>query len=135
MKLQVIIEKSEGLLWARIEGRKDYLPVTAGKTVKEVFDNLRMLIEDHKKHEGKNDKFWKKINPKTVEFDIRYDVQAFFEEYDFLNVSAIAKRAGLNPSLVRQYVSGIKYPSANQVKKIEAAVHKLAKELQGVSFA
>jgi hypothetical protein len=40
----------------------------------------------------------------------QYDLQTFFEEHDYLKVSSIAKHAGLNPGLVRQYSSGVKHP-------------------------
>jgi hypothetical protein len=56
----------------------------------------------------------------------QYDLQTFFEEHDYLKVSSIAKHAGLNPGLVRQYSSGVKHPSAEQAKKIELTIHKLA---------
>ncbi|MEJ0104089.1 MAG: hypothetical protein WDO19_16675 [Bacteroidota bacterium] len=68
-------------------------------------------------------------------FSHSYDLTVFFEEYDFLKQSKIAELAGINPGLLRQYASGVKYPSAEQVLKIEKAVHDLARELQLVSLA
>lgn len=55
--LQVIIEKADEGLYGRIEGRKSYLPVTYGKSKKEVIQNLKGLIEDYQKHERKGDIF------------------------------------------------------------------------------
>ncbi len=68
----------------------------------------------------------------NVEFS--YDLQAFFVEFDDLKSTGIARRAGINESLLRQYASGSKYPSEEQVKKIEDAIHTLAKRLQQVSI-
>jgi DNA-binding transcriptional regulator YdaS (Cro superfamily) len=34
----------------------------------------------------------------------------------------IAALAGMNPSLIRQFAAGIKYPSREQVEKIERAL-------------
>ena len=45
----------------------------------------------------------------VVEFVYKYDLQSFFNYFSFLNVTEIAKRAGINPSLMRQYSSGIKH--------------------------
>ena len=63
-----------------------------------------------------------------------YDLTVFFEQFDFLKQSKVAELAGINPGLLRQYASGIKYPSAGQAMKIEKAIHALAKELQSVSL-
>ena len=133
MKLEVIIEQGDGELWGRIEN-KGFMPATVGSSVKEVLDNLKMLIDDHILHEGKEDVFWKKVNTENIHFDILYDLQAFFEEFSELKISSIAERAGLNPSLVRQYATGNKYPSAQQAKKIEDALHGLGKKLQQVAI-
>jgi len=80
MKLQVIIEKGENILYGRIEGNKYFVPVTAAETKKEVVENLKMLIMDYQKHEGKEDKFWAGIDVAGVEFEFHYDLQAFFKE-------------------------------------------------------
>jgi hypothetical protein len=133
-KIDVILEINKDGFWARVEGKGNYLPNGYGETKQEALDNLVEVIKDYQAHEGKNDKFWKVIDANKIEWDVHHDLQAFFEEYDFLNVSAIARRAGLNSSLVRQYASGVKHPSSEQVKKIEIAVHKIARELQEVAI-
>ncbi len=51
-----------------------------------------------------------------------------------LNISSIAKRAGMNPGLLRQYASGVKHPSREQAKKIEDSIHKIANELREVTI-
>ena len=134
MKLEVIIEKSDGELWGRIEGKGNFMPNTVGNTTEEVLTNLRMLISDYLTHEGIQDKAWSKVDPEKVQFELAYDLQAFFDEHDFLKQSKIAEIAKVNPGLLRQYASGVKHPSPDQTKKIEAAIHKLANELQAVSL-
>ena len=47
------------------------------------------------------------LDPERVEFDIRYDISTLFRLKPFLNISGIAHEAGINPGLMRQYVSGI----------------------------
>lgn len=134
MKLEVIIEKGDGVLFGRIEGHKDYLPVTCADSLPEVLFNLRTLIKDHQKHEGKNDSFWKKVDAYKIRFDILYDVQAFFSEHEYLTASAVADKAGLNRGLVRQYKCGTKYPSLTQAKKIEAAIKQISAELNKIAL-
>lgn len=65
-KIEVIVELSDGVLWAYIEGKGDFLPATYAKTTKGVFQNLRTLIKGYQKHEGKQDAFWKKVNANTI---------------------------------------------------------------------
>lgn len=73
--LEVIIEKHDGILWARIEDKGEFLPTTQAKSTKAVLQNLRTLIKGHQRHEGRNDTFWKKVNANAVNFKIRYEVQ------------------------------------------------------------
>jgi hypothetical protein len=134
MKIEVIIEKNGDELWGRIEGRGNFLPTTVGRSTSEVLANLADLIGDYVKHEGKTDKAWNKADKKHLKFEVVYDLQAFFHEHDFLKQSKIAELAGVNPSLLRQYASGVKHPRPDQTKKIEDAIHKLANELGSVSL-
>jgi hypothetical protein len=134
MTLEAIIEKGDVELsgWINIPGQT--LLTTVGKTVKEVLANLRFLLADFIIHEGQESKKWKKVDITSVEFDIKYDLQAFFGEHSYLNISEVAKRAGMNTSLLRGYASGSKHASPEQTKKIEETLHRLASELQEVSL-
>ena len=120
MKLLLIIEKSKGKLWGRVN-HKDNLITDFATNIDTLEKKMRKLLKDF--HELQN-----------VEFDYSYDLTVFFEEYDFLKQSKIAELAGMNPGLLRQYASGVKHPSLEQAKKIEKAVHNLAKELKSVSI-
>ncbi len=68
------------------------------------------------------------------DIEIKYDLEAFFMEHSYLKISSIAEQAKINPGLVRQYASGVKHPSAEQAKKIEATIHKIANDLQQVEL-
>jgi predicted RNase H-like HicB family nuclease len=69
MKIEVIIEKGNKEFWGRVEGY-DFLPVTSGKTITNVLENLKMLIEDYIAHEGKSDKAWKNILVNEIDFSV-----------------------------------------------------------------
>ena len=133
-KLEAIIEKQDGLLFARVEGKGNYMPNGYGPTLTDALNNLKEIILDYQVNEGKEDKFWKKVDVAAVQFDLHYDLQAFFEAHDFLNITAIAKRSGINPALVRQYASGVKHASVEQSKRLLGTIHKLGQELQTVSL-
>ena len=71
---------------------------------------------------------------KDVVFEFRYDLSSLFNYYSFFNVTQLAKRLGINPSLMRQYKSGKAYISDKQVSKIEEGIHRLGRELMNIKL-
>ena len=67
-----------------------------------------------------------------INFEYKYDIASFFENFKFISVSTFAKYAGINPSLMRQYKQRIAFASESQKNKIESAIHKAGKELAAV---
>ena len=72
-------------------------------------------------------------NVPELEMTFKYDIWAFFEKYP-ISITPLAKRMGINPSLMRQYVSGNRKPSQKRLEEIENAVHEFGKELSTVSL-
>jgi hypothetical protein len=66
---------------------------------------------------------------------IQIDLKQFFDYYKEVNAKAIAKRVGLNETLLSQYVNGIKEPSKKQTEKILRGVKSLGRELSAIEFA
>lgn len=120
-RIELIIEKGETGIWGRVN-YNDNLIVEEAETLDTLQLNLKGLLKDF---EG--------LEPESVVFDIRYDVYALFRQFDFLNISKVAKHAGIHPGLLRQYASGVKHPSLTQAKKIEETLHRLAAEMQKAS--
>lgn len=52
-----------------------------------------------------------------------------------LNQSSLARVSGINESLMRQYASGIKTPSAKTMAKVRNGLISLAKKLESVNVA
>ena len=120
-KIPLIIERGEDeKLWGRIN-YDDNLVTDYANNIPALERKMKKLLNDF--HAVSD-----------VEFDHLYDVSVFFENFNFLKQTKIAELAGINSSLLRQYATGIKHPSPEQAKKIEIAVHKLAKELEAVSL-
>lgn len=132
MKLEVIIEKNENMLWGYIAEKGDFLPGARARTIREVLKNLKIVIRDYQQHEGREDGYWKKVILEKIDWVICYNLQAFFLEHDYLNIAAIARRAGLSPSLVRDYKAGVRHPSEMQVRKLEHAIREIAESLRKV---
>lgn len=66
-----------------------------------------------------------------ITFEYKYDLPSFLNCYNYLNMTKLADRAGINPSLMRQYKRG-QYVSEKQASKIQEAVHKIGRELLAI---
>jgi len=128
-KIEIIIEKNDGLLWGRVEEKGNFMPTPYGETTAELLANLKDLISDYVKHEGKKDIFWSKLDLNNLRYEFKYDLESYFQEHNYLKISSVAEQAGMNAGLVRQYASGVKHPSREQTDKIRKAIKKIAKEL------
>lgn len=60
---------------------------------------------------------------------LNLDLQQFFQYYKVLNANFLAKRIGMNPTLLSQYVRGKKRPSSKQTDKIIQGIQSIGKEL------
>lgn len=69
-----------------------------------------------------------------LKFVYKYDMQSFFDYFSFLNVTKVAELAGINPSLMRQYTSGVTNAGQKQYDKIRVAVERISKELSEATF-
>lgn len=62
-------------------------------------------------------------------------MQRFFLTHPEINISAFASRAGINATLLRNYINGFKKPSPERVSQIQRAVRNLGEELCVASFS
>jgi len=62
-------------------------------------------------------------------------LQRFFLTHPEINLAGFAARAGINATLLRNYVNGFKKASPEREKEILSAVHGLGEELLAVTFA
>lgn len=56
-------------------------------------------------------------------------LQRFFLTHKEINVAEFARRVGMNPTLLRNYINGFKKPSKDREQEILAHIHKLGEEL------
>ncbi len=64
------------------------------------------------------------------------DIPTLLEGYNgLINQTSLARISGINQSLMRQYVAGIKKPSRKVTERIESGLKKYAEELRNISFA
>lgn len=68
-----------------------------------------------------------------LEMDFKYDLWAFFDKYP-MNITMVAKQIGINPSLMRQYVSGVRKPSQKRIEQIQHGVNEIGRSLSTVAL-
>ncbi|MBP9195666.1 MAG: helix-turn-helix transcriptional regulator [Saprospiraceae bacterium] len=120
-RLQLILEREGNKLWGRVLINENLI-FDSATTLRILEKRIRKSLKDF---EGLEE----------IQFEYAYDLTVFFEQFNFLNQSKIAELAGINPGLIRQYSSGNKKPSQEQVGKIESALHKLADRLKEVQLS
>lgn len=78
---------------------------------KTVADTYISIEEMHKAAYECGDDF-----PDDIHVDVYFsDLGAFFSYYPYLNISAVAKRLGINAAFMRKYASGVCCPSEKRL--------------------
>lgn len=122
-KYQVLIEKTDTGFSAMVMD----LPVfTTGTSIENLSSNI---IEALNLYLEERNEFVDFGNIK-----LNMDFQLFFQNYKILNVKFLAKRIGINASLLSQYVRGIKSPSQKQISKILNGINEVGEELKDLAL-
>jgi len=115
-RIAVIIEKSDTGFSAY---SVDHPVFSTGSSMTELIDNcieaFALYFEDEE------------IDPVRLSFEI--DFKQFFQYYKVINSKALAKKIGMNPTLLSQYVRGHKKPSQKQSRKILYGINRIGQEL------
>jgi predicted RNase H-like HicB family nuclease len=122
-KIKVVVEKTE----TGFSAYSDEYPVfTTGESFTELLHNaveaMNLFLSDQESQ----------ITEKNIEFEI--DLKQFFQYYRVINSKFLAKRIGMNESLLSQYVQGRKKPSAAQTKKILHGIQEIGRELSNINL-
>jgi len=132
--VQVNIEKHEdGTYWGvtlNIPG----VVSAYGNTLEELKGNLEVAYADYIETAKEIGEEWVSDVEKKEGFEYRLDITALFKLIPEIKVTTLAKKAKINESLMRQYVSGKASVSEERLKAIEKVVHQLGNELLAVRF-
>ena len=122
-RIRMIVEKTETGFSAYSE---EYPVYTTGESFTELLSNsveaINLFLSDQNSQ----------VTEKNVEFEI--DLQQFFQFYRVINSKFLAKRIGMNESLLSQYVTGKKKPSAAQTHKILNGIQEIGRELSNINL-
>ena len=100
-----------------------------GESSKEAIDSMLEFYKEEKELLAKEGK-----ELPDLEFKFHYDMQSFFDRFNFLNISKIAEIAGINPSLLRKYTSGVANAGEKQYEKLHKAIHQIATDMLDAAF-
>lgn len=121
------------------QGYTAYMPevsgcFTVGDDLEQIKSNLLEVIELYKEGKKEDSEPMEEFLSEPLDFEYKMDIQSFISFYGIIKQSTIARLAGINSSLLRQYARGLKKPSEKQARKIEKAIHQLGRELLQVRF-
>lgn len=122
-KIYITVEKTDTGYSAFTEDEQVY---TTSRNIRELYENLIEALE------------LASDDPEAVitkdQLQLNLDLQQFFKYYKVINANFLAARIGMNPTLLSQYVSGKKRPSARQTEKIIQGIQMIGRELSDLEF-
>lgn len=128
----VVIEKGQdGKYWARTaqELNGDTMLNGCGETAQEAKNDIEEAYKEARADAQENGRAFE-----DVKFEYKYDLQSFFDYFSVFNVNEVARLAGINPSLMRQYKGGFKKAGEQTYSRLSACVDNIKKELQAACF-
>ena len=135
MKVSALIERTEnGYYSIACDGKiGNFCLGGFGDSVKDAkadFDSIVKEAQDNyiKEHGELPDEL------KEVEVEYRYDLQSFFNYFNWINISKFAQAAGINESKMRQYKTGKAFASERTKTTIETTIHRMSEELASVEL-
>jgi len=132
MKLTAIIEKSSDQFFSiYTEGDEPNCGFGGyGTSVAEAKQDYMTCISEMReiaKEEGKE-------FPEEIVVEFRYDIPSFFNYFDWINISAFAKQAGINESKMRAYKAGISTASEKTLNKIKETIKNMCAAMNAATF-
>ena len=133
-KLKVLVEKGDdGTYWGTTQNVPGVIS-TFGNSLEELKANTQAAFADYIETAEQCKEDW--VNEvKTIEqVEFFMNIASFFRLVPQVKISAIAQKANINPSLMRQYATGKATVSETRLKVIQNTLHELGNELLSVKF-
>ena len=132
--IDVYVEKAEdGSYWGTTQNLVGVVSAF-GKSLEELKTNLNQAFLDFCETADSENEDWVTQIDRNSEFIYHLDIQALFKLIPEIKISSLAKKAGINESLMRQYATGKANASEERAKQIEKSLHELGRELLSVTF-
>jgi len=112
------------------EKRLNYTVIGDGETVEEAIEDFKGCYEDMRKSFERDNQYFQE-----VEFEFHYDTASFLEFYTtFFSLAGLSRLTGIHKGQLSHYVTGVRKPSKQTIRKIDTSVHSFAKGLNQVQF-
>jgi len=122
-QIRMVVEKTD----TGFSAFSDNYPIfTTGRTIPELLQNA--LEAANLYFEDENNEL------RQQDIKLELDFKQFFDYYNILNSRILAKRIGMNPTLLSQYIRGHKKPSDEQTEKILRGIHQIGQELSEINL-
>lgn len=99
---------------------------TTGSTISELNFNILEATILHLEEEGLI------ITMENIRVEL--DLEQLFEYFKVINAKHLARKIGMNESLLNQYVKGKKKPSQNQLNRILEGIQQIGNELRDINL-
>ena len=104
-----------------------------GNSVAEAKDDFMSVVKEAQEeyvaeHGELPDKY------KDVSVTYQYDLQSFFDCFDWINITKFAQVAGVNESKLRLYKVGKAFAGERTKAKLQSAIKRMSAELASVSL-
>lgn len=132
MKITAIIEKTEDNFYSIYTEDNDteWGFGGYGNSVEEAQADFRASIEEMRILAAEESKYF----PESIEIEFRYDIPSFFNYFDWINISAFSKKAGINESKMRAYKAGLASASEKTLIKINSTLRKMCAQMAAATF-
>jgi hypothetical protein len=127
-KIKFTVEKTKTGFSAYADNFEKYPVTTTGKNLDELKVNMLDALNAWLEYKGQP-------LAGTEDIAIKIDLPQLFDYYKELNAKAISKRAGINATLLSQYINGKKTPSEKQTERILHEISAFGKELADLELA
>ncbi len=135
MKVKALIEKTDNGYYSITSENMigNYCLGGYGNSLAEAKDDFMAVVKEAQDayitaHGELSDKY------KEVSVSYQYDLQSFFDCFDWINITKFAQVAGVNESKLRLYKVGKAFAGERTKAKIQAAVKRMGAELSAVTI-
>jgi hypothetical protein len=122
-KIEITVEKTATGYSAFTDEMNVY---TTASDINGLYTNLIVALNFSLEEKG--------IEVSIEDLKLKLDLPQFFRYYKVLNANFLAKRIGMNPALLSQYVHGKKKPSLKQTEKIIDGIQRIGQELADIKL-
>ncbi len=122
-KYQFVVEKTETGYSAYCKEEPIF---TTGSTIAELNSNILEAVNLHFEEEQML------ITMENIKVEL--DLEQLFEYFKVINAKHLAKKIGMNESLLNQYVKGKKKPSQKQLNRVLEGIQQIGNELRDINL-